>query len=63
MATRSERTETNPDLGVLAGRLLFAVRKELFGVFHWETDPQILGRLTQPNGVQNSLFRRNLAFS
>jgi DNA-binding MarR family transcriptional regulator len=30
VVTRSERTETNPDLGVLAGRLLFAVQNELF---------------------------------
>jgi DNA-binding MarR family transcriptional regulator len=30
MGTRSERNKTNPDLGVLAGRLLFAVQNELF---------------------------------
>lgn len=30
MTTRAERTKTNPDLGVLAGRLLFAVQNELF---------------------------------
>src|SRR3954452_25288481 len=30
MATRAERNQTNPDLGVLSGRLLFAVQKELF---------------------------------
>ena len=30
MGTRSERNKTNPDLGVLAGRLLFAVQQELF---------------------------------
>jgi DNA-binding MarR family transcriptional regulator len=31
MGTRGERNRTNPDLGVLAGRLLFAVQNELFG--------------------------------
>lgn len=30
MVTRAERHATNPDLGVLAGRLLFAVQRELF---------------------------------
>ncbi|MGW4057708.1 MarR family winged helix-turn-helix transcriptional regulator [Amycolatopsis sp. NPDC004747] len=30
MTTRAERNATNPDLGVLAGRLLFAVQRELF---------------------------------
>jgi DNA-binding MarR family transcriptional regulator len=30
MTTRAERNKTNPDLGVLAGRLLFAVQNELF---------------------------------
>ncbi|HEX3780205.1 MAG TPA: helix-turn-helix domain-containing protein [Pseudonocardiaceae bacterium] len=30
MVTRAERNRTNPDLGVLAGRLLFAVQGELF---------------------------------
>ncbi|UOZ03462.1 MarR family winged helix-turn-helix transcriptional regulator [Amycolatopsis sp. WQ 127309] len=30
MVTRAERNKTNPDLGVLAGRLLFAVQGELF---------------------------------
>lgn len=30
MVTRTERTRANPDLGVLAGRLLFAVQAELF---------------------------------
>ena len=30
MASRAERNRTNPDLGVLAGRLLFAVQQELF---------------------------------
>ncbi len=30
MVTRAERNATDPDLGVLAGRLLFAVQKELF---------------------------------
>ena len=30
MSTRAERNRTNPDLGVLAGRLLFAVQHELF---------------------------------
>ncbi|MET0134363.1 MAG: MarR family transcriptional regulator [Kibdelosporangium sp.] len=30
MVTRAERNLTNPDLGVLAGRLLFAVQGELF---------------------------------
>ncbi|MET8998590.1 MarR family winged helix-turn-helix transcriptional regulator [Amycolatopsis sp. Hca4] len=30
MVTRAERNATNPDLGVLAGRLLFAVQRELF---------------------------------
>jgi len=30
MTTRAERNQTNPDLGVLAGRLLFAVQDELF---------------------------------
>jgi DNA-binding MarR family transcriptional regulator len=30
MTTRAERNSTNPDLGVLAGRLLFAVQRELF---------------------------------
>ncbi|TCO50646.1 MarR family winged helix-turn-helix transcriptional regulator [Actinocrispum wychmicini] len=30
MGTRAERNRTNPDLGVLAGRLLFAVQGELF---------------------------------
>lgn len=30
MATRAEQNETDPDLGVLAGRLLFAVQDELF---------------------------------
>lgn len=30
MTTRAKRNATDPDLGVLAGRLLFAVRHELF---------------------------------
>lgn len=30
MASRAERNATDPDLGVLAGRLLFAVQRELF---------------------------------
>jgi DNA-binding MarR family transcriptional regulator len=30
MTTRAERNKTNPDLGVLAGRLLFAVQNEMF---------------------------------
>ena len=30
MVTRAERNATNPDLGVLAGRLLFAVQQELY---------------------------------
>ncbi|GGK91995.1 hypothetical protein Sme01_54410 [Sphaerisporangium melleum] len=30
MVSRAERNATDPDLGVLAGRLLFAVQKELF---------------------------------
>ncbi|MFJ2645627.1 MarR family winged helix-turn-helix transcriptional regulator [Streptomyces sp. NPDC087420] len=30
MATREERNRRDPDLGVLAGRLLFAVQRELF---------------------------------
>ena len=30
MGTRTERNKTNPDLGVLAGRLLFAIQHELF---------------------------------
>ncbi|HZZ50612.1 MAG TPA: MarR family transcriptional regulator [Pseudonocardia sp.] len=30
MVTRAERNSTDPDLGVLAGRLLFAVQHELF---------------------------------
>ena len=30
MGVRAERNRTNPDLGVLAGRLLFAVQNELF---------------------------------
>ncbi|MET9225451.1 MarR family transcriptional regulator [Lentzea sp. NPDC003310] len=30
MVTRAERTASNPDLGVLSGRLLFAVQRELF---------------------------------
>lgn len=30
MVTRAERNTSNPDLGVLAGRLLFAVQDELF---------------------------------
>src|SRR5689334_941103 len=30
MAGRAERNRTNPDLGVLAGRLLFAIQQELF---------------------------------
>ena len=30
MTTRAERNRSNPDLGVLAGRLLFAVQTELF---------------------------------
>ncbi|MFC0436658.1 MarR family winged helix-turn-helix transcriptional regulator [Kutzneria buriramensis] len=30
MATRAERNETNPDLGILSGRLLFAIQRELF---------------------------------
>jgi DNA-binding MarR family transcriptional regulator len=30
VVTRAERNSTNPDLGVLAGRLLFAVQRELF---------------------------------
>ncbi|MEV4143495.1 MarR family winged helix-turn-helix transcriptional regulator [Amycolatopsis sp. NPDC049691] len=30
MTTRAERNATDPDLGVLAGRLLFAVQRELF---------------------------------
>jgi DNA-binding MarR family transcriptional regulator len=32
MASRAERNMTNPDLGVLAGRLLFAVQSEMFSV-------------------------------
>jgi DNA-binding MarR family transcriptional regulator len=30
MTSRARRNKTNPDLGVLAGRLLFAVQRELF---------------------------------
>lgn len=30
MVTRAQRNQSNPDLGVLAGRLLFAVQNELF---------------------------------
>ncbi|KAA9379206.1 MarR family transcriptional regulator [Microbispora cellulosiformans] len=30
MVTRAERNATSPDLGVLAGRLLFAIQRELF---------------------------------
>ncbi|RJQ76641.1 MarR family transcriptional regulator [Pseudonocardiaceae bacterium YIM PH 21723] len=30
MSTRAERNATDPDLGVLAGRLLFAAQRELF---------------------------------
>ncbi|QKV80734.1 MarR family winged helix-turn-helix transcriptional regulator [Amycolatopsis sp. Hca4] len=30
MATRADRNATDPDLGVLSGRLLFAVQRELF---------------------------------
>jgi DNA-binding MarR family transcriptional regulator len=30
MTTRAERNKSNPDLGVLAGRLLFAVQNEMF---------------------------------
>ncbi|GAA1519482.1 MarR family winged helix-turn-helix transcriptional regulator [Kribbella lupini] len=30
MVTRAERRATDPDLGVLSGRLLFAVQRELF---------------------------------
>jgi DNA-binding MarR family transcriptional regulator len=30
MATRTDRTLTDPDLGVLAGRLLFSVQREMF---------------------------------
>jgi DNA-binding MarR family transcriptional regulator len=30
VGTRTERNQTNPDLGVLAGRLLFAIQQELF---------------------------------
>lgn len=30
MVSRAERNATNPDLGVLAGRLLFAVQRELY---------------------------------
>jgi len=30
VVTRAERNSTDPDLGVLAGRLLFAVQRELF---------------------------------
>ena len=30
MVTRAERNSTDPDLGVLAGRLLFGVQRELF---------------------------------
>ncbi|HEV7788282.1 MAG TPA: MarR family transcriptional regulator [Pseudonocardia sp.] len=30
MGIRAERNRTNPDLGVLSGRLLFAVQSELF---------------------------------
>ncbi|MCF6421327.1 MULTISPECIES: hypothetical protein [Amycolatopsis] len=41
MVTRAERNATNPDLGVLAGRLLFAVRRELFST--------LAGRLPEPN--------------
>jgi DNA-binding MarR family transcriptional regulator len=32
VVTRAERNKTNPDLGVLAGRLLFAVQSELFAM-------------------------------
>jgi DNA-binding MarR family transcriptional regulator len=31
VVTRAERSRTNPDLGMLAGQLLFAVQRELFG--------------------------------
>ena len=30
MTTRAQRAMTNPDLGMLAGRLLFAVQNEMF---------------------------------
>jgi DNA-binding MarR family transcriptional regulator len=30
VGSRAERNKTNPDLGVLAGRLLFAIQQELF---------------------------------
>ncbi len=31
MVSRAERSRSNPDLGMLSGRLLFAVQRELFG--------------------------------
>ncbi|MFD9739518.1 MarR family winged helix-turn-helix transcriptional regulator [Umezawaea sp. NPDC059074] len=33
MGTRTDRTVAEPDLGVLAGRLLFAVQREMFSTF------------------------------
>jgi DNA-binding MarR family transcriptional regulator len=30
MVTRAERVRSNPDLGILAGRLLFAIQNEIF---------------------------------
>ncbi|WP_328467449.1 MarR family transcriptional regulator [Actinoplanes sp. NBC_00393] len=38
---RGERKQTDPDLGVLAGRLLFAVQDELFGRLAREGHPDL----------------------
>lgn len=38
---RSERKQTDPDLGVLAGRLLFAVQEEMFDALAREGHPNL----------------------
>lgn len=41
MTTRSQRKETDPDLGVLASRLLFAVQEELFETLAAQGHPDL----------------------
>src|SRR4051812_4924683 len=58
MTTRAERTITNPDLGMLAGRLLFAVQGELFAALAAKGFDDILPRhgavlaYLEPEGVR-----------
>ncbi|ONI88936.1 MarR family transcriptional regulator [Actinosynnema sp. ALI-1.44] len=44
MTSRAQRNRTNPDLGVLAGRLLFAVQNELFAALAAKGFDDILPR-------------------